>query len=143
MDPQKVQTILNWAQSTSLWNIRLLLEFCNFYQRFIWDFSKLAKPLTSLTKKEISFDRTLACQSAFDSLKKMVIKAPIFAYYKQGLETIMKTDSSDYVNSEVFFQLGKERLLYLVLFFSKNLNLTECNYEIYNKELLAIIQFFE
>ena len=73
----------------------------------------------------------------------MVTKAPILAHYKQGLRTIMEANSSDYVSSRVLFQLGKDRLLYLVAFFFKNLNPAECNYEIYDKELLAIIQCFE
>ena len=73
----------------------------------------------------------------------MVIEAPILAYYKQGLRTIVETDSSDYVSSGVFSQLGEDGLLYLVTFFLKNLNPAECNYEIYDKELLAIIRCFE
>ena len=55
----------------------------------------------------------------------------------------METNSFDYVNSEVFFQLGKNKLLYLIAFFFKNFNPAECNYKIYNKELLAIIRCFE
>ena len=143
MDPQKVSTILDWARPTSLRHVRSFLGFCNFYRRFIRDFSKLAKPLTGLTKKDTPFDWTSACQSAFDNLKKMVTEAPILAHYKQGLSTIVETDSSDYLSSGVFSQLGKDGLLHPVAFFSKNLNLAECNYEIYDKELLAIIRCFE
>ena len=77
MDPLKVSTILDWAQPTSLRHVRSFLGFCNFYRRFIRDFSKLAKPLTGLTKKNIPFNWSLACQSAFDNLKKMVTEAPI------------------------------------------------------------------
>ena len=73
----------------------------------------------------------------------MVTEVPILAYYKQGLRTIVETNSSDYVSSEVFSQLGKDGLLNLIAFFAKNLNPAECNYEIYDKELLAIIQYFK
>ena len=103
MDPHKVSIILDWARPTYLRHVRSFLGFCNFYRRFIRDFSKLAKPLTGFTKKDIPFDWTSACQSAFDSLKKMVTEAPILAHYKQGLKTIVETDSSDYVSSRVFF----------------------------------------
>ncbi len=85
----------------------------------------------------------MAYQSAFDSLKKIITKVPILTHYKQDLKTIVETDSSDYVSSGVFSQLGEDGLLYPVAFFSKNLNPAECNYEIYDKELLAIIQCFE
>ena len=143
MDPQKVNTILDWAQPTSLRYVRSFLGFCNFYQRFIRDFSKLAKPLTSLTKKDTPFDWSSACQSAFDSLKKRVTKAPILAHYEQVVKTIVEINSSNYVSSGVLSQLGDNKLLHPIAFFSMNLNLAKCNYEIYNKELLAIIRCFE
>ena len=73
----------------------------------------------------------------------MVTKAPILVYYKYGLKTILETNFLNYVNSGVYFQLGKDRLLYPVAFFFKNLNPTKCNYQIYDKELLAIIRYFE
>ncbi len=122
----------------------MFFGFCNFYRQFIQDFSKFAKLLIGLTKKDAPFDWTLACQSVFDSLKKMVTEAPILVYHKQGLKTIVETDSSDYVSSRVLSQLREDRLLHPITFFSKNLNsAAECNYEIYDKELLAIIRCFE
>lgn len=68
----------------------------------------------------------------------MVIKAPIFAHYKEKLKTIAETDFSDYNSSVVFFQLDENKLLYRIAFYSKNLNLANCNYKIYNKKLVAI-----
>lgn len=55
----------------------------------------------------------------------------------------METNFSDYMSSRILYQLGNDELLYLAAFFSKNLNLTKCNYKIYNKVLLAIIQYFK
>lgn len=73
----------------------------------------------------------------------MITEAPILAHYKQGLKTIVKTDSSDYVSSRVFSQLGKDRQLHSITFFSKNPNPAEYNYEIFDKQLLVIIRYFE
>ena len=73
----------------------------------------------------------------------MVTKAPILVHYKQGVKTIVEIDSSNYVGNGVFSQLGDDELLHPIAFFSKNLNPVECNYEIYNKELLAIMRCFE
>ena len=73
----------------------------------------------------------------------MVTQSSILAHYKQGVKTIMETDSSGYINSKVISRLGNDGLLHPIIFFSKNLNPAECNYEIYNKELLAIIWCFE
>lgn len=69
----------------------------------------------------------------------MVIKALIVGYYKQDLKIIVKTDSSDYVSNRIFSHLGKNRLLYTIACFSKNLNSAYCNYEIYDIKLLIII----
>ena len=73
----------------------------------------------------------------------MVTEVSILAHHKQGLKKIVEPDFSDYVSNGVFSQLGEDGLLHLVAFFSKNLNPTECNYEIYDKELLAIIRYFK
>lgn len=73
----------------------------------------------------------------------MVTKAPILAHYKQSVKTIVKTNLSDYVRSRVFSQLGDNGLLHLIILFFKNLNPVQCNYEIYDKEPLAIIRCFE
>ena len=64
----------------------------------------------------------------------MVTKALILAYYKQGVKTIVEKDLSNYVSSKIFSKLGNDKLLYLIAFFSKNLNLAKCNYKIYDKE---------
>ena len=85
----------------------------------------------------------MAYKSAFNSFKKILTEVLILAYYKQGLKTIVKIDSFDYVSSGVLSELGEDRLLHLIAFFLKNLNSIEYNYKIYNKELLAIIQSFE
>ena len=69
----------------------------------------------------------------------MIIEAPILAHYKYDLKTIVDTDYSDYMSNRVIFQLGKNRLLYSVVFFSKNLNRAKYNSKIYDKKLLAII----
>ena len=55
----------------------------------------------------------------------------------------METNFFDYINSKVLFQLGEDRLLYPIVFFLKNLNFAEYNYETYNKKLLAIILCFK
>ena len=72
----------------------------------------------------------------------MITKAPILAYYKQGFKTMIETKFFDYVSSGVLSQFKENGLLYPITFFSKNLNLAKCKYEIYNKELVTIISYF-
>ena len=59
----------------------------------------------------MSFYLLSACQLTFNSIKNIVSKAPIFVDNKQGVKTTVKIDSSDFVSSEVFYQLGNNGLL--------------------------------
>lgn len=139
MHPQKSSIIPDWARPTFLYYVRSFFRFYNFYWHFIQNFSKLAKFHIGLIKKDAFFDWILAYQSAFEYLKKIITETPMLTYYKQGHKTFVEIDSSNYVYSWLLFQLGKNRLLHLIIFFSKNLNLIECNYENYNEKILAII----
>lgn len=143
MDPEKIAAIVEWATPTHLKQVQAFLGFINFYRRFIKNFSRVARPLAQLTKKDKSFEWTPACQRAFDELKKRITEAPILAHFDPELETIVETDSSDYVSAGVLSQRGKDGIIRPVAFFSKSLLPAECNYEIYDKELLAIVKCFE
>ena len=70
-------------------------------------------------------------------------EASVLKHFNQNCELYLKTDSSDYVNSDVLLQKNDDDVLHSVAFYSKNLLLTECNYKIYDKELLVIIWCFE
>ena len=70
-------------------------------------------------------------------------KISILTHFNFELKTIIESDSSDYVSVEILFQKEKDDVVRFVAFFSKTLLSAECNYEIYDKELLAIIRCFE
>jgi hypothetical protein len=72
-------------------------------------------------------------------LKTMFIIIPILYYFDPLKEIFIKTNTLDYVSSSIFSQKNKHNVLYLVIFISKKYNPTEYNYEIYNKELFAIV----
>jgi transposase InsO family protein len=143
MDPAKIQAIVEWATPRHLKEVQAFLGFINFYRRFIEGFSKLAKPLVNLTKKEQIFDWSPACEKAFNDMKKKVTEAPVLAFFRPDLETFVECDSSDYVSAGVHSQRGEDGIIRPVAYFSKTLSPAECNYEIYDKELLAIIRCFE
>jgi hypothetical protein len=99
--------------------------------------------MVALTKKGVRFHWTIACQSAFDCLKRAFTTAPVLAPFDWEKEIILETDASDYVSAGVLSQYGDDGILRPVAFFSKKHSVTEYNYEIYDKELLAIIRCFE
>ena len=70
-------------------------------------------------------------------------EAPIFRHFDPTKQCFVEINLSDYVNASELSQLDDKGVLYLIAYFSRKIALAECNYEIYNKELLAIIQCFE
>ena len=143
MDPAKVDAIKQWDLPTCVREVRLFIGFCNFYCQFIRDFSKIAGPLNTLTKKDVKFEWNEQCNRAFESLKQRVCKAPILMDFDPSKQCRLETDSSDYVNAGVLSQEDDNGILHPVAYFSKRMISAECNYKIYDKELLAIIQYFE
>ena len=69
VDSQKVEAILNWKPPTSVLEIRSFLGLARYYHQFVEGFSKIAAPLTRLTRKEEPFLWSEACQQSFDELK--------------------------------------------------------------------------
>ena len=143
MDPKKVDTILNWPQLVNVKDVQSFLGFANFYRRFIYGFSKLAAPLTALTKKGTIFEWNNRCQIAFDALKKAFTSDVILIHFDADRKIVVETDASDYVSGGVLSQYNSEGILRPVAYFSKKHNPAECNYEIYDKELMAIVRAFE
>jgi len=76
-------------------------------------------------------------------MKKCITETFILRHFDQTCDFILEIDSFDYVNDEVLSQYNDEDVLHSIVFYSKNMSSAECNYEIYNKKLLIIIQAFE
>lgn len=148
MDPAKVEAILEWKDARNVKDVQAFLGFANFYHRFIYNYSKLTKPLTDLTRTEnANFSFPWAPDgpqdTAFKALKNAFTTAPILAHWDPNRETWLETDASDYVVAAVLSQMGDDGLLHPVAFMSMKMSPAECNYEIYDKELLAIVRAFE
>ena len=143
MDPAKIKTIMEWETPANVKDVQSFLGFANFYRRFIQDYSKIVAPLTALTRKDMKFNFSDSCQQAFRHLKERFTTAPILRHFDPDLPCVVESDSSDYVSAGVLSQYDKDGMLRPVAFFSKRLIPAECNYEIYDKELLAIIRCFE
>jgi hypothetical protein len=76
---------------------------------------------------------------AFDTLKATFTSAPILAYFDLDRDVIVEMDASDYVSASVLSQYDDDNILHPVAYFSKKHSPMECNYNIYNKELMAIV----
>jgi hypothetical protein len=79
----------------------------------------------------------------FDQLKNQIIHAFILTHFNVELKIIIESDFSNYFSAEVLSQKEENEIVRLIVFFSKTLLSVECNYEIYDKELLIIVKCFE
>jgi hypothetical protein len=80
---------------------------------------------------------------AFDELKTRFTTAPILWQFDPKKVCIVETDTSDFALGAVLSQKGDDGRLYLVAFYSRKFTLVEINYEIHDKELLAIVDCFK
>ena len=56
VDPEKVEVVMSWERPKLVFEIRSFLGFTRYYKRFIKNFSRIAAPMTRLTRKEVKFD---------------------------------------------------------------------------------------
>ena len=143
MDPKKVECISNWEEPANVKDVQAFLGFANFYRRFINRFSKIVKPLVALTRKNVVFNFSPACQKSFKLLKDAFTSAPALRHFDPTREIFVETDASDWVSSGILSQKDDNGVLHPVAFMSKKHDSAECNYEIYDKELLAVVRCFE
>ncbi|KAH0358938.1 hypothetical protein KCU65_g10168, partial [Aureobasidium melanogenum] len=143
MDPAKVETIVNWQPPKNVTDVKSFTGFAGFYRRWIKDFSRILAPITALERKNTKFEWTPKCQQAFDFLKEAFTREPVLKHFDWDKPAILETDASDYVCAGVLSQYDDEGVLHPVAFYSKKMTPAECNYEIYDKELLAIIRCLE
>jgi len=145
MSEDKVQAVLKWKTLRSLTEVQSFLGFANFYRRFILNYSRVAKPLTELTKtetvKEWAWNRE--AEAAFRKLKHRFTMAPILAHFDPKKPVVIETDTSDFALGAVLSQRSKEGHLHPVAFHSRKFQPAEINYEIHDKELLAIVYAFK
>ncbi|KAH5222643.1 hypothetical protein HBI18_040700 [Parastagonospora nodorum] len=143
MCPSKIRAVVEWEPPRNLKDVQAFLGFANFYRRFIPDFSGTVKAMVALTKKGVLFHWDDFCQQGFDKLKAAFVRSPVLAHFDPDKPCLVETDSSDYVNAGVLSQHDDDNILRPVAYYSSKLTPAECNYEIYDKELLAIIKAFE
>jgi transposase InsO family protein len=144
MDPGKMKVVADWPTPRNVKEVQSFLGFANFYRRFIRGYSEIAKPLTNLTKKDIAFKMLEEEHNAFQRLKKAFTSAPILAHFHPDRAIIVETDASDYAIAAILSQEDpSDNCIHPVAFYSRSMTPAELNYEIYDKELLAIFAAFK
>ena len=137
-DPEKVKAVRDWPVPTELRQVRAFVALASYYRRSMKDFAKIAKPLTTLTKKYEKFVWTAERQAAFEGLKECLVNAPVVCSPREGCPFILDTDASDFALGAVLQQLQDLRVV-VIAYASRNLSEPEIAYCTTRKELLGII----
>ena len=143
MDPQKVKAVQEWPVPRTVKDIQSFLGFANFYRKFIAGYSALAAPLSDLTKKDRTFEWTEAAEKSFQKLKQRFMDEPILAMFDPQKKVVVETDASDLAIGAVLSQPDDRTRLHPIAFHSRKMTGAELNYDVHDKELLAIVESFK
>ncbi|KAL0177380.1 hypothetical protein M9458_026274, partial [Cirrhinus mrigala] len=139
MDPEKIKAVVDWPSPDSRKPLQRFLGFANFYRRFIRNYSQLAAPLTALTSPRMAFRWSDAAEAAFANLKRRFVSAPILVTPDPSRQFVVEVDASEVGVGAVLSQRSpSDDKMHPCAFFSHRLSSAESNYDIGNRELLAV-----
>lgn len=134
MDPAKVRAVTEWPVPANLKQLQRFLWFANFYRRFIRDYSHLAAPLTSTP-----FHWSPEAEAEFRELKHRFTSAPILTQLDPELQFVLEVDASDTGVGAVLSQRSPaDQKLHPCAFLSRKLSPAESDFDLGNRELLAV-----
>ena len=161
----KVAVVKDWERPDSIYHLRSFLGAVGYYRKFIFNFSKIAKPLTDLTKdnpdrKQVIVTNltvskwgrnqktqsinpsewTEACETAFTTLKEALCSYPVLLLPDPTKPYELMTDASKQACGCVLMQRDSNGKLHPVAFYSSKHNEAEANYPVHEFELLAIFK---
>ena len=146
MDPAKINGVADWPTPKTVRDVRAFLGFTGFYRYFVPNYSIIARPLIDLTKKATPFHWDLPQQKAFQTLKSHMCSHPVLKQPDYDKPFFLATDASAYGVGAVLSQEGdfnprtKKFIQQPIAYYSATFTPTERNYDIYERELLAVIK---
>ena len=143
MDKKKVQAVLEWPTPKTVKDVQSFLGFANFYRRFIQGYSGIMEPVSSLTRKEADFTWGTKQEEAFQEMKRRFTEEPVLAFHDPEEEAVVETDASDKALGACLSQKKKDGKLHPIAYHSRKFSPAELNYDVHDKELLAIVDAFK
>jgi len=83
------------------------------------------------------------CRIAFNTLKQAFTSTPILTHWVPDAQLVVETDASDYALAAILSIMTKDSEIYPITFHSRTFSTLELNYDVHNKELLAIFKAFK
>ena len=138
MDPSKVSAIKERDAPKTVKQVQQFLGICNYYRRFIKNFSGICSPLFQLLQKDHKWDWTDTHQKAFDEMKSCLIEYPILRHPDMSKPFLLHTDASGYAIGAILSQKDGDDE-YVCAYESRILKGAELHYGITEKECLAVV----
>jgi len=138
VDKAKIEVVEQLAPPVNIKGIRSFLGLAGFYQRFIKDFSFIARPLTLLLAKDAPFEFDDACLTSLELLKNALIFASIIQPSDWSLPFEIICDASDYAVGAVLGH-NKDKKHHAISYASKTMTGAQLNYATTEKELMAVV----
>jgi hypothetical protein len=139
MDPEKVEAIQSIKPPKNVKQVQQFLGICNYYRKFVKDFSSIAAPMYNLLKKDVKFIWTQECEEAFQLLKSFLMSQPIIRQPVYTQPFILYTDASALAIGANLSQVDADNNEYVCFYASRLLKGAELHYTISEKECLAVI----
>ena len=134
VDPSKIEAVKNWPRPASVSEVRSFLGLASYYRRFVEGFSKIAVPLTELTRKSVRFNWSEKCETSFQELKQRLITAPVLSLPKENGKFVVYCDASKMGLGCVLMQDGR-----VIAYASRQLKEYEQRYPTHDLELAAVV----
>jgi hypothetical protein len=134
VDPGKVEAVVNWVRPSNAHEVRSFLGLAGYYRRFVEGFSRLAAPLTRLTRKNEKFQWSEECEQSFQELKQRLVTAPVLTLPSGSDGFVIYSDASHKGLGCVLMQQGK-----VIAYASRQLKTYERNYPTHDLELAAVV----
>jgi len=142
MESDRISTIEDWSTLDSVRDVEVLLRFPNIHQRFIRKYAKLTAPISNLLKTNGSrkWEWTWDAEHAFGKLKKVLTDAPILQHINPQKAIILQTNASGFPITSILSLYDWLGILQPVNVFSRKCAPGKQIYNIYDRELLAIVK---
>ncbi|KAA0054785.1 pol protein [Cucumis melo var. makuwa] len=132
--PAKIEAVTGWTRPSTVSEVCSFLGLAGYYRRFVENFSRIATPLTQLTRKGAPFVWSKACEDSFQNLKQKLVTTPVLTVPDGSGSFVIYSDASKKGLGCVLMQQGK-----VVAYASRLLKSHEQNYSTHDLELAAVV----